>query len=77
MGRFPMPRSRFRFRQADISRAVRGVLRAGLAVERVEIEHDGKIVIHSARSDSEERIATALDQWRTSRARQAERHQHG
>lgn len=34
------------FRQTDILRAVRGVLKAGEKVTRVEIDREGKIVIH-------------------------------
>jgi hypothetical protein len=54
------------FRQADVKRAVRGALAAGLAVGRVDVERD-KIVIH-AKDDAEEPSAP-LDQWRASRAR--------
>ena len=36
-----------RFRQADISRAVKGVKAAGVYVSQVEIGTDGKIVIIS------------------------------
>ena len=36
-----------RFRQADISRAVKGVRAAGIPVSRIEIDLDGRIVITS------------------------------
>jgi hypothetical protein len=36
-----------RFRQADISRAVKGAKAAGISVSRIEIDADGKIVITS------------------------------
>jgi hypothetical protein len=37
----------FRFRQADISRAVKGVKAAGISVSQIEIDLDGRIVITS------------------------------
>jgi hypothetical protein len=40
-----MPRRPTRFTQADIARAVRAVIAAGLAISRVEIATDGKIVV--------------------------------
>ena len=36
-----------RFKQADVTRAVRGVVEAGMRVGRVEIDPSGKIVILS------------------------------
>lgn len=33
------------FREADVSRAIKGALKAGLPVLRVEIDRDGKIVV--------------------------------
>ena len=42
-----MTRARTPFRQADISRAVKGATAAGLVIGRVEIDQDGKIVIVS------------------------------
>lgn len=34
-----------RFREADIRRAASGVIRAGIPIARIEIDHSGKIVI--------------------------------
>ena len=34
-----------RFREADIKRAASGVIRAGIPIARIEIDHMGKIVI--------------------------------
>ena len=42
-----MPGRGFRFRQSDLTRALRGVEKGGMRVERVEIEASGKIVIFS------------------------------
>lgn len=40
-----MPRSATTFKQADVTRAAKGVVNAGLPVGRVEIDRDGKIVV--------------------------------
>ena len=42
-----MPGRASRFRQSDLTRALRGAEKGGLCVERVEIEASGKIVIFS------------------------------
>lgn len=41
-----------RFTQADLKRAVAGVVSAGQAIERIEIDREGKIVIIPAPSQS-------------------------
>lgn len=63
-----MTMTRVRFKQADIKRAVAGVLAAGVPAERirVEIDRDGRIVIESG---SAQEPKTALDEWRAGRAR--------
>jgi hypothetical protein len=40
-----MARARPAFRQADVTRAVKGARAAGLNIGRVEIDRDGKIVL--------------------------------
>jgi hypothetical protein len=40
-----MPRGQCAFRQSDITKAVKAVVAAGLAVVRVEIDSNGKIVV--------------------------------
>jgi hypothetical protein len=40
-----MPRQPAAFRQSDLQRALRAAKAAGLEVERVEIDRDGKIVL--------------------------------
>jgi hypothetical protein len=40
-----MSRGPYSFKQRDMTRAVKAVVAAGLAVARVEVDKDGKIVI--------------------------------
>jgi hypothetical protein len=40
-----MARAASTFRQQDVTRAVKGVTKAGVDIARVEIDKDGKIVI--------------------------------
>ena len=57
-----MTRRPVAFKQADIARAVKGVLAAGVKVSRVEVGSDGKISITSAESEMSE--VSELDRWR-------------
>jgi len=52
------------FKQADITRAVKGVKAAGMSVKGVEIGQDGKIVV--AIRDAEQTEMSDLDRWRES-----------
>jgi hypothetical protein len=40
-----------KFRQREITRSIKAARAAGLAVDRVEIETDGKIVVHLGNGD--------------------------
>ena len=40
-----MARGRCTFKQQDVTRAVRAMVAAGIEVQRVEIDRDGKIVV--------------------------------
>jgi hypothetical protein len=51
-----------RFKQGDISRALKGATAAGMRVGRVEIDLAGKIVVISE-SGSAAKPATDLDAW--------------
>ena len=42
-----------RFRQADVRRAAAGVIRAGLPIAKIEIDHNGKIVIIPGKPDND------------------------
>jgi hypothetical protein len=47
-----MSRSQQTFKQCDVTRALRATVKAGIAVARVEIDKDGKIVIVTTRPES-------------------------
>ena len=63
---------RLAFRQADVSRALKGALAAGLTVTRVEIGSDGKIVIVSGKDEPEP--ANDFDKWKARHASASEGH---
>ena len=44
------PRGPANFRQGDITRAIKATLKAGVALARVEIGRDGKIILVTGRS---------------------------
>ena len=48
-----MARGKLRFRQTDVTRAIKAAVAAGIDVARVEIDKEGKIVIVAAEPDSE------------------------
>jgi hypothetical protein len=62
-----MPRTSPSFRQADVTRALKGVRAAGLEVGRVEIDATGKIVV-VAKSETAEMV-TPLEKWKQEYAR--------
>lgn len=47
-----MSRGQQKFKQRDVTRALKATVKAGIAVGRVEIDTDGKIVIVTTRSDN-------------------------
>jgi len=66
-----MTLARIPFRQADVSRVVKGATVARLVIGRVEIDQDGKIVIVSGEGKPKEAV-TPLDAWKARKnARQA------
>ncbi len=46
-----MSRGQQTFKQGDVTRALKATVKAGIAVQRVEIDKDGKIVVVTARSE--------------------------
>jgi len=62
-----MPRTPSTFRQADVTRAVKAVVAAGVGIARVEIDNSGKIVIVTAGAEPEISALAPLDAWRASR----------
>ena len=46
-----MSRGQQTFKQGDLTKAIKATVKAGIAVERVEIDKDGKIIIVPARPE--------------------------
>jgi hypothetical protein len=69
-----MARGPTTFKQADVTRAVRGVVAAGVEVMRVEVEN-GKIVVVAGKPGSAERPeVNVLDQWMANHAGETKGH---
>ena len=47
-----MPRGSCAFLQTDVTRAVKAIVAAGMEVERIEIEKNGKIVVFIGKPDA-------------------------
>lgn len=62
-----MARLQSRFRQIDLTRAVKGIVAAGVPTARAEIEPSGKIVIVFGEPDVQVDAPSPLDDWRKSR----------
>jgi hypothetical protein len=63
-----------RFRQSDLTRALKAAITAGLEVAAVEIDPSGKIVIMTGAKELAS-SASALDKWMAKDADKAEGHQ--
>jgi hypothetical protein len=46
-----MSRGQQTFKQSDVTKAIKAAVKAGIAVERVEINRDGKIVIVTSKTE--------------------------
>jgi hypothetical protein len=62
-----MPRRAATITQADVTRAVKGVLAAGEKVQRVEIMPDGSVVVFTGKPAEAAPVAdtTAANEWDT------------
>ena len=49
-----MSRGQQAFKQRDVTKAIKATVKAGLPVERVEIDKDGKIIIVTAKAEGAE-----------------------
>ena len=59
-----MSRDRQTFRQRDVTKALRAAVRAGVAVGRVEIDKEGKIIIVTARpEDAADGEKSGKNEW--------------
>lgn len=56
------------FRQRDVTRAVKAVAAAGVAVAKVEVDKDGKIIVVVGKPGKAEALSP-LDQWMADHAR--------
>lgn len=56
------------FKQADVTRAIKGAIAAGMKVARAEIDLSGRIVIVSP-SENTAKPANDLDKWLAENAR--------
>jgi hypothetical protein len=56
------------FRQCDVTRAVKAVAAAGVAVDKVEVDKDGKIIVVVGKPGKAEALSP-LDQWMADHAR--------
>lgn len=64
-----------RFRQADVTRALKGAMAAGWDVRAAEIGADGQIRLERADKSAENSSQNSYDQWKAKRdARAAQGH---
>jgi len=49
-----MSRGQQTFKQRDLTKAIKATVKAGITVERVEIDKDGKIIIVTAKAEGAE-----------------------
>ena len=64
-----------RFKQADLTRALKGAIAAGWDVRSAEIGADGQIRLERADKSAENSSQTSYDQWKAKRdARAAQGH---
>jgi len=54
------------FKQADVTRAIKGAIAAGLKVTRAEVDQSGKIIVLAG--EEKPTPANSLDKWLTENA---------
>jgi hypothetical protein len=52
-----MSRGAHKFKQGDVTKAIKAAVNAGLSVKRFEIDRDGKIVVVAGRPDGQEQAS--------------------
>ena len=62
-----MARGRCPFKQQDVTRALRATVAAGVGVQRVEIDRDGKIVVVTGEATETEPV-NEFDRWKARHA---------
>jgi len=58
-----MARGPCTFRQQDVTRALRATLAAGIEVQRIEIDKDGKIVVVTGKPQEPRDKSTGSNEW--------------
>jgi hypothetical protein len=58
-----MARGPCTFKQQDVTRALRATIAAGIEVQRVEIDRNGKITVVTAESQAEAREGGGAGEW--------------
>ena len=58
-----MSRGQQTFKQSDVTKALKATVKAGIAVKRVEIEKNGKIVVVTARPQDADEEKREHNEW--------------
>ena len=56
-----MSRGAHKFKQGDVTKAIKGAVNAGLAVKCFEIDREGKIVVFAGRPDNQPSMTNEWD----------------
>ena len=58
-----MSRGQQTFRQSDVTKALKATVKAGIAVRRVEIDKNGKIVVVTAATQDADKDKPEQNEW--------------
>jgi hypothetical protein len=58
-----MARGQCTFKQGDVTKAVKAVVAAGVAVARVEVDKDGRIVVIAGKSVPDDGASSDRNEW--------------